>query len=57
MLKAPAVVILDEATAYLDSESEVAIQRAKLADAQRATAVVITLGTAIDAYLLDLDAM
>ena len=28
LLKAPAVVILDEATAHLDSESEVAVQRA-----------------------------
>jgi ATP-binding cassette, subfamily B, bacterial len=28
LLKAPAVVVLDEATAHLDSESEVAVQRA-----------------------------
>jgi ABC-type multidrug transport system fused ATPase/permease subunit len=28
LLKAPSVVVLDEATAHLDSESEVAIQRA-----------------------------
>ena len=28
LLKAPSVVVLDEATAHLDSESEVAVQRA-----------------------------
>ena len=28
LLKAPGVVVLDEATAHLDSESEVAVQRA-----------------------------
>jgi len=28
LLKAPAIVVLDEATAHLDSESEVAVQRA-----------------------------
>jgi ATP-binding cassette subfamily B protein len=41
LLKAPAVVILDEATAHLDSESEVAVQRA-LAEALRGrTSLVI----------------
>jgi ATP-binding cassette subfamily B protein len=28
LLKSPSIVVLDEATAHLDSESEVAIQRA-----------------------------
>jgi len=41
LLKAPSVVILDEATAHLDSESEVAVQRA-LAEALRGrTSLVI----------------
>jgi ATP-binding cassette subfamily B protein len=41
MLKAPRVVVLDEATAHLDSESEVAVQRA-LAEALRGrTSIVI----------------
>jgi ATP-binding cassette subfamily B protein len=41
LLKAPAVVILDEATAHLDSESEVAIQRAlKTALAGRTSLVI-----------------
>jgi len=41
LLKAPAIVILDEATAHLDSESEVAVQRA-LAEALRGrTSLVI----------------
>ena len=39
LLKAPAIVILDEATAHLDSESEVAVQRA-LAAALRGAHVV-----------------
>jgi ATP-binding cassette, subfamily B, bacterial len=41
LLKAPSVVILDEATAHLDSESEVAIQRAlKTALAGRTSLVI-----------------
>jgi ATP-binding cassette, subfamily B, bacterial len=51
LLKDPAIVILDEATSHLDSESEVAIQRA-LDDALRGrTAIVIAhrLSTIVDA--------
>jgi ATP-binding cassette, subfamily B, bacterial len=41
LIKAPAVVVLDEATAHLDSESEVAIQRAlKTALAGRTSLVI-----------------
>jgi ATP-binding cassette, subfamily B, bacterial len=41
LLKAPTVVILDEATAHLDSESEVAVQRAlKIALADRTSLVI-----------------
>jgi ATP-binding cassette subfamily B protein len=41
LLKAPSVVVLDEATAHLDSESEVAIQRAlKIALAGRTSLVI-----------------
>jgi ATP-binding cassette subfamily B protein len=41
LLKAPPVVVLDEATAHLDSESEVAIQRAlKTAFADRTSLVI-----------------
>jgi ATP-binding cassette, subfamily B, bacterial len=41
LLKAPSIVVLDEATAHLDSESEVAVQRAlKLALAQRTSLVI-----------------
>ena len=41
LLKAPAVVILDEATAHLDSESEAAVQRAlKTALANRTSLVI-----------------
>ena len=41
MLKAPAVMILDEATAHLDSESEAAVQRAlKTALASRTSLVI-----------------
>ena len=41
LLKAPAVVILDEATAHLDSESEVAVQRALDAALAGRTSLVI----------------
>lgn len=41
LLKQPAIVILDEATSHLDSESEVAIQRALDAALSGRTAVVI----------------
>jgi len=41
LLKAPSIVVLDEATAHLDSESEVAVQRAlKTALAQRTSLVI-----------------
>jgi ATP-binding cassette, subfamily B, bacterial len=41
LLKAPTVVVLDEATAHLDSESEVAVQRAlKTALAGRTSLVI-----------------
>ncbi len=41
LLKAPAVVVLDEATAHLDSESEAAVQRALDAALEGRTSVVI----------------
>ncbi|MGH3285791.1 MAG: ABC transporter ATP-binding protein, partial [Streptosporangiaceae bacterium] len=41
LLKAPAVVILDEATAHLDSESEAAVQRALKAALAGRTSLVI----------------
>ena len=41
LLKAPAIVILDEATAHLDSESEVAVQRALDAALEGRTSLVI----------------
>lgn len=41
LLKAPAVVVLDEATAHLDSESEVAVQRALQEALRGRTALVI----------------
>jgi ATP-binding cassette, subfamily B, bacterial len=41
VLKAPAIVILDEATAHLDSESEAAVQRALAAALQGRTSLVI----------------
>src|SRR5262249_39482327 len=41
LLKAPAVVILDEATAHLDSESESAIQRALRTALKGRTSMVI----------------
>jgi ATP-binding cassette subfamily B protein len=41
LLKEPSIVVLDEATAHLDSESEVAVQRAlKTALAQRTSLVI-----------------
>jgi ATP-binding cassette, subfamily B, bacterial len=41
LLKAPAIVVLDEATAHLDSESEAAVQRALDAALAGRTALVI----------------
>lgn len=41
LLKAPSVVVLDEATAHLDSESEVAVQRALSVALQGRTSLVI----------------
>jgi ATP-binding cassette, subfamily B, bacterial len=41
LLKAPAIVVLDEATAHLDSESEAAVQRALDAALQGRTSLVI----------------
>src|SRR5690606_32957834 len=41
LLKAPSVVILDEATAHLDSESEAAVQRALRTALAGRTALVI----------------
>jgi ATP-binding cassette subfamily B protein len=42
LLKAPSVVVLDEATAHLDSESEAAVQRAlKAALAGRTSLVIV----------------
>ena len=54
LLKDPAIVILDEATSHLDSESEAAIQRALEVALHDRTAVVIAhrLSTVIDADLI-----
>ena len=41
LLKAPSVVVLDEATAHLDSESELAVQRALDAALEGRTSLVI----------------
>lgn len=41
LLKAPSVVVLDEATAHLDSESEVAVQRALATALHGRTSVVV----------------
>jgi ATP-binding cassette subfamily B protein len=41
MIKAPAVVLLDEATAHLDSESEAAVQRALANTLAGRTSIVI----------------
>ncbi len=51
LLKDPAIVILDEATSHLDSESEVAIQQAFDEILQNRTAIVIAhrLSTVVDA--------
>lgn len=52
LLKAPSVIILDEATAYLDSESEAAVQRALESVLVGRTAIVIAhrLSTVREAY-------
>ncbi|AXH95160.1 ABC transporter ATP-binding protein [Ornithinimicrobium avium] len=54
LLKSPAVVVLDEATAHLDSESEVAVQRALDEALSGRTSVVIAhrLSTVRDADLI-----
>jgi ATP-binding cassette subfamily B protein len=51
LLKDPAIVILDEATSHLDSESEIAIQRALSNALEGRTAIVIAhrLSTIVDA--------
>jgi ATP-binding cassette, subfamily B, bacterial len=51
LLKAPSVVVLDEATAHLDSESEVAVQRALARALTGRTSLVIAhrLSTVRDA--------
>lgn len=41
LLKAPSIVVLDEATAHLDSESEAAVQRALAAALEGRTSIVI----------------
>ena len=54
LLKAPAVVVLDEATAHLDSESEAAVQRALDTAMRGRTSLVIAhrLSTVRDADLI-----
>jgi ATP-binding cassette subfamily B protein len=54
LLKAPSIVILDEATAHLDSESEAAVQRALSLALSGRTALVIAhrLSTVRDADLI-----
>jgi ATP-binding cassette subfamily B protein len=54
LLKAPEVVVLDEATAHLDSESEQAVQRALAAALEGRTSLVIAhrLSTVRDADLI-----
>jgi ATP-binding cassette subfamily B protein len=54
LLKAPSIVVLDEATAHLDSESEVAVQRALDSALEGRTSLVIAhrLSTVRDADLI-----
>jgi ATP-binding cassette subfamily B protein len=54
LLKAPTIVILDEATSHLDSESEVLIQRALAAALESRTSVVIAhrLSTIVNADMI-----
>ncbi len=54
LLKAPPIVVLDEATAHLDSESELAVQRALDAAMEGRTSIVIAhrLSTIRDADLI-----
>lgn len=54
LLKAPAIVVLDEATAHLDSESEAAVQRALDAALAERTSLVIAhrLSTVRDADVI-----
>ncbi len=54
LLKAPDVVVLDEATAHLDSESEAAVQRALKTALAGRTSIVIAhrLSTILDADLI-----
>jgi ATP-binding cassette subfamily B protein len=54
LLKAPPIVVLDEATAHLDSESEVAVQHALDAAMDGRTSIVIAhrLSTIRDADLI-----
>ena len=54
LLKAPSIVVLDEATAHLDSESEAAVQRALDAALEGRTSLVIAhrLSTVRDADLI-----
>jgi ATP-binding cassette subfamily B protein len=54
LLKAPQIVILDEATSHLDSESEVLIQRALAAALESRTSVVIAhrLSTIVNADMI-----
>jgi ATP-binding cassette subfamily B protein len=59
LLKAPSIVVLDEATAHLDSESEVAVQQALAAALRGRTSLVIAhrLSTVRDAdQILVIDA-
>mgnify|MGYP000235744519 CR=1 FL=1 len=54
LLKAPSIIVLDEATAHLDSESEAAVQRALSAALDGRTSIVIAhrLSTIRDADLI-----